>query len=117
MNDVIGLENYLQFVIALALVLGLIGLFAFAAKRFGLGAVVTPRAGKPAKRLALSEIMQVDGKRRLILVRRDEAEHLILLGPTTDLLIEKNIVERGETTFENALQTAAETADNKDAAS
>ncbi|MCW9033678.1 MAG: flagellar biosynthetic protein FliO [Alphaproteobacteria bacterium] len=104
MDDVIGLQEYLEFVMALALVLGLIALLAFGAKRFGFGAIVSQR-GK-SKRLALTEVIPIDGKRRLILVRRDNAEHLILLGPTSDTLIEKNILHDGDTNFAQALDMA-----------
>ena len=78
--------SYLRFILALVLVLGLIALLAFAARRFGLAARTTgARAGR---RLAISEILAVDARRRLVLFRRDDVEHLVLLGPTQDLLIE-----------------------------
>ncbi len=60
---------------ALIAVLGLIGLFAFAARRFG------PRAGRGARRLELVETLSLDAKRRLAVVRWDNEEHLIALGP------------------------------------
>jgi flagellar protein FliO/FliZ len=37
----------------------------------------------------------IDGKRRLVLLRRDGTEHLVLLGPDSALLIERGIVESG----------------------
>ena len=103
MGDVVNLSDYLQFVLALALVLGLIAVLAFAAKRFGLGPVVTAKSKH--RRLSLAEVLAVDGKRRLVLIRRDDEEHLVLLGPTADLLIEKNIIG-GMPKFEDALERA-----------
>ena len=78
--------SYLRFVLALVLVLGLIALLAYAARRFGFAARSTGRRGD--RRLAISEILAVDARRRLVLFRRDNVEHLVLLGPTQDLLIE-----------------------------
>ena len=40
----------------------------------------------------------VDGRRRLVLVRRDNVEHLLLIGGPTDALIEPNIGRTGAAT-------------------
>ncbi len=78
------LDTYLRFVAALVFVLALIGALTWAVKRYGLfGRVApTPRGGR---RLAVVESATIDVRRRLVLVRRDDAEHLLLLGPTGDL--------------------------------
>ena len=34
----------------------------------------------------------IDPKRRLLLIKRDDQEHLIMTGPTQDIVIERNIV-------------------------
>ena len=34
----------------------------------------------------------VDGRRRLVLIRRDNIEHLLMIGGPTDLVVEPNIV-------------------------
>ena len=47
--------------------------------------------GKANKRLELMEICPLDHKSRLLLIRRDNVEHLILQGPTSETLIESNI--------------------------
>jgi flagellar protein FliO/FliZ len=39
-------------------------------------------------RLAITESLRIDEKRRLVLVRRDDSEHLVLLGASSDLLLE-----------------------------
>lgn len=46
------------------------------------------RAGQ---RIGVVESAQVDGSRRLVLVRRDNVEHLMLLGGDGDLVIETGI--------------------------
>jgi len=44
-----------------------------------------------APRLAVVDAAAVDDKRRLVLVRRDEVEHLILIGGPTDIVVEQQI--------------------------
>jgi flagellar protein FliO/FliZ len=43
-------------------------------------------------RLALIEVTGVDARRSLVLVRRDNVEHLLMIGGPTDVVIEPNIV-------------------------
>jgi flagellar protein FliO/FliZ len=43
-------------------------------------------------RLAVIEIAGVDPRRRLLLIRRDNVEHLIMIGGPSDVVIEPNIV-------------------------
>ena len=73
------LPLYLNFVLALAFVLGLIGVAAWMARRFGLAGRLAHRAG-PSHRLAVVEVMPQDTRRKLVLLRRDESEYLVLLG-------------------------------------
>lgn len=83
-------ETYFRFLLALVFVLALIGLIAWLARRFGvLRGAVRPR-GTP-RRLEVIETAPIDAKRRLVLVRRDRTEHLLLLGVNSELVIESNI--------------------------
>ncbi|MDH3919588.1 MAG: flagellar biosynthetic protein FliO [Rhodospirillales bacterium] len=84
------LDVYFKFVLALVFVLGLIGALAWAARRFGLGGKLTHNTGR-ARRLAVVEVMPLDARRKLVLLRRDAAEHLVLLGAGPDLLVESGI--------------------------
>jgi flagellar protein FliO/FliZ len=73
-------------------VLALIGLSAWLVRRFAgnrLGAN-TNRSRMP--RLAVIDAAAVDGRRRLVLVRRDNIEHLLMIGGPTDIVVEPNIV-------------------------
>ena len=45
-------------------------------------------------RVAVIESLPVDGKRKVILVRRDNIEHLLMVGGRNDLVIESNIMRR-----------------------
>ena len=51
---------------------------------------------KPPRRLEVVDQANVDGRRKLVLVRRDNVEHLIMTGGPVDVLIEPGIpiVER-----------------------
>lgn len=83
------LETYGKFVLALVAVLALIGLLSLAARRLGFAPRVTPLRGR--RRLAIIEVMALDAKHRLVLVRRDDTEHLLLLGATQDAVVETGI--------------------------
>ena len=87
----------LRFFIAFVVVLALIGATAFVVRRFGgdrLGAAAS-RGRQP--RLAVVDAASVDGRRRLILIRRDNVEHLLMIGGPTDVVVEPNIVRAAAT--------------------
>lgn len=48
-------------------------------------------ANKPARRIKVVEQVSVDGKRSLLLVRRDGVEHLVMTGGPVDIVIETGI--------------------------
>ena len=94
MGDILDLTSYLRFAAALVAVLALILIAAHVAKRFLPGGV-GPAKTSARRRLAISEILPVDARRRLLLVKRDGREHLILLGPGGDLIVERDIADTG----------------------
>jgi len=49
------------------------------------------------RRLEMIEQLPLDHKSRLVLVRRDDQEHLLMLGQTSDLVIETNIIAKPKT--------------------
>lgn len=60
------------------------------ARAFSVGTFVA--GGRNRKtRLAVMDATAVDSHRRLVLVRRDDVEHLILIGGPTDVVVEQNI--------------------------
>jgi flagellar protein FliO/FliZ len=80
-------ESYLRFILALLLVLGLLALAAFLLRRSGLA----PKLSR-SRRLALLESLPLGPRHRLMLIRRDEVEHLLLLGPQGDVVVESRIL-------------------------
>jgi flagellar protein FliO/FliZ len=87
------LTDYGRFVAALLFVLGLIALTAWLARRFRLGPGGAPGA---ARRLAVLETLPLDARRKLVLIRRDATEHLLLLSPEGNRLVEGGITDRRE---------------------
>jgi flagellar biogenesis protein FliO len=82
----------LTFFFAFVAVLALIGVAAWLVRRFAgnrLGA--NPNRGR-MPRLAVIDAAAVDNRRRLVLVRRDNIEHLLMIGGPTDIVVEANIV-------------------------
>jgi flagellar protein FliO/FliZ len=80
------------FLFAFIVVLVLIAAAAWLVRRFGgsrLGANAN-RGRMP--RLAVIDAAAVDNRRRLVLVRRDNVEHLLMIGGPSDIVVEQNIV-------------------------
>jgi flagellar protein FliO/FliZ len=83
--DVIDLARYLG---ALLLVLALVGFAALAARRYGIAGLVQ---GTVQRRLAIVETLMIGPRQKLLLVRRDGIEHLVLIGPQGANVIEGGI--------------------------
>ncbi len=99
--------NLIQAVGALIFVLALIALVAWLMRRYG----PAMRLGRPG-RLGVVESIALDNRHRLLLVRRDNVEHLLLLGTAGDLVVESGIIpgttpsptRRSEPSFASHLQ-------------
>ena len=68
---------------ALLATLALIGLLAYGARRLNMLQGVVRRA----RRLKITESLMIDPRRRLVVVRFDDREHLLLLSPSGDRAI------------------------------
>jgi flagellar biogenesis protein FliO len=83
-------------VAAFLFVIALIALTAWAFKTFVMTGARSsggfPRGRE--RRLGVVETTSVDGHRKLILIRRDDVEHLIMTGGPVDVLIETGITGR-----------------------
>lgn len=93
MNDTILSEGGMTWVsilgIGAAIVVVLVLLFWFLNRR---GHMAFMRGGSNRQpRLAVLDAAAVDSRRRLVLVRRDNVEHLILIGGPTDVVVEGGI--------------------------
>jgi flagellar protein FliO/FliZ len=86
--DVIDIARYFG---ALILVLALVGFAGLAARRFGVPGVTRASA---LRRLSVVETLMIGPRQRLYLVRRDDVEHLIVVGTDGTLVVESNIAPR-----------------------
>ena len=76
----------LRAVFGLAFPLGLIGLAAWAVRRYAPQLMARLQAQKGERRLQVVETLVLDPARRLVLVRVDDEERLILLGEGRELI-------------------------------
>ncbi|MBO6521464.1 MAG: FliO/MopB family protein [Rhodospirillales bacterium] len=86
-----GMDGYLRFVLALIFVIALIGVFAVIFRRLGFGFPVNAIRPSGERRIGVVEVAPLDSRRKLVLVRRDDVEHLLVISPTTELVVESNI--------------------------
>jgi flagellar protein FliO/FliZ len=93
MKDLFGVDlpTPVNFVIAFAVVLLLIGAATWLVRRFGATRLdAAARTRQP--RLAVVDAAAVDGRRKLVIIRRDNVEHLLMIGGPSDVVVETNIV-------------------------
>ena len=76
----------LRFFMALVFTLSLIGLLYWLVRRYAPSRLLTPSGA--SNRLQILEVRTLDSRRRLVLIRRDTVEYLLLLGAHGDLVIE-----------------------------
>ena len=80
---------YLRAMLSLVFVLGLLLTLSWVVRRFNLTAGGLPLGTRSKiRRMNVVEILPLDARRRLVLVRRDDTEHLILLGHAGETVIE-----------------------------
>ena len=87
-------NTVLNAVLALGIVLVLIFLALWALKVVMKASNDVVRSGR--KRLAVVDTLPVDGKRQLVIIRRDNVEHLILTGGPQDVVVETGIPVEGQ---------------------
>jgi flagellar protein FliO/FliZ len=75
--------------VALVVVLALITAGTWIARRYLAAGFIGNLGGK--RRLSVVEYAMLDGKSRLVLVRRDTTEHLLVLSPTGAVVVEAGI--------------------------
>ena len=73
---------------ALVFVLALMGGLALLLKKLGLQG---RSLSTGPRRLKILETLPLDARRRLVLIERDDTQHLVILGASGETLIESNI--------------------------
>ena len=89
------LPQPMLYVIAFVIIFALLALLALVLRRLT-GGRLTMTGGDRARtrqpRLGIVDVYDLDRQRQLILLRRDNVEHLLLIGGPNDLMVETNIV-------------------------
>jgi len=87
-----GHTTAIKVVFAVIVVLVLLALAFWALRRFGGERLRGGATRGRQPRLAVIDSAAMDGRRRLVLIRRDNVEHLLIIGGPTDVVVEQNIV-------------------------
>jgi len=90
------IDQLLYWIISLLFVIALILGLALLIKKYALPNSPNNPLFKKNKlrRLEIIDQLPLDHKSKLVLIRRDDTEHLLMLGQSGDLMIERNITPR-----------------------
>lgn len=80
-------------VLVLLFVVGLIGLVAFLARMLKLPEKWSG-AGSKTRRMEVKEVLYIDARNKAVILRKDDAEHTLLIGPNGSTVIEKGVVQQ-----------------------
>ncbi len=78
-----------RYAAALLVVLALLGLAALGARRYGVPGIVKANA---VRRLSIVKSLMIGPRQKLLLIRRDDREHLLYIGPQGATLVENAAV-------------------------
>jgi flagellar protein FliO/FliZ len=84
-----GMPDAVKFIIVFLVILGI--LVPLLWRRFGIGSRAPLSARGRQPRLAVIDTAAVDVRRKLVLIRRDSVEHLLLIGGPSDIVVESGI--------------------------
>ena len=96
----------IQYVSIFAVIFAVLTVLVLLVRRLSGGGLAIPgRNGARGRqpRLGIVDVYELDRQRQLILLRRDNVEHLLLVGGPNDVVIERNI-QRGRALAEPALR-------------
>jgi flagellar protein FliO/FliZ len=85
--------DLLRALFGLAFTLGLIGLAAWAARRYAPQLMARLNAERGERRMTVVETLVLDPARRLVLVKIDDEERVLLLGEGKELIEPKGIAK------------------------
>lgn len=88
-------NEILRFISALVLVVSLMGGLWFVLKKIGVNGGFGLQQGTK-RRLKIVEILPLDIKHKAVILRCDDKDHLVILGPNGETVIEKSLKVREE---------------------
>ncbi|MCU0883779.1 MAG: hypothetical protein MUC44_02355 [Beijerinckiaceae bacterium] len=102
------LSTPVKAIISLAFVLLLVVIAGLILRRISGGRLKFPGQGARARqpRLGIVDVFEMDRQRQLVLLRRDNVEHLVMIGGPNDLVIEASIVRSARAQVPIAAETA-----------
>jgi flagellar protein FliO/FliZ len=87
--DLITAPQLIRFAAALVLVVAMMIGLGLVMRRVNAGSGFVPGQ---KRRLKIVEVTNLDHRHRLYLIRRDDREHLVILGPTGETVVESGII-------------------------
>ncbi|MDD3029749.1 MAG: flagellar biosynthetic protein FliO [Alphaproteobacteria bacterium] len=86
--DISWVNALVSFALILALLAGLAAFLKYVSSR---GITLPLRSSMKQRRLKLIESLPLDARRRVVIVRCDNDEHLLLLGGQNDIVVKTNL--------------------------
>ncbi len=86
------MSSSLSYVVAIVVILGLLAIFAVIVRRVAAQGLNPDGTRGRGPRLGVVDTYSLDRTRQLVIVRRDNVEHLLMIGGSNDILVESNIV-------------------------
>jgi len=83
--------SWMRLIIAFSTVLALMGGLGFILNYISQRGLTLPGSPIRARRMQIVESVAIDTRRRFIILRCDGREHLLLLSPERDIVIETNL--------------------------
>ncbi len=92
--ELIEFSQIIKFVTALVFVLALMGGLALVMRKFGSN---HPLTAPHKKRMKIIEVLPLSPKHKALLIKRDDKEHLIILGANSEVIVESGIESQQDT--------------------
>lgn len=89
MDFLTELPDFVRMLAALVVVVGMMGALSLILKKAGLSGAQPQTA--TAKRLKVIEKLPLDARRQLVLLKRDDVEHLVILSANGETVIEAGV--------------------------
>ncbi len=96
------LNQILRLIFALVFVVALMGGLGMVMRRVNGGRF----ARNIHKRLQIIEALPLDARRKLVLLRRDNVEHLVILGTNGETMVERGIESRQDTPHDSSASSS-----------
>ena len=90
-------HEIIKFISAFALVISLMGILWIVLKKMGINGGFSLQQGKK-RRLQLVEILPLTSTHKAVLLRRDDKDHLVILGSNGETVVETSIPVQEEKT-------------------